>query len=76
MFRISKEVSYIKQYVNTTYDVCVFVDMKLLVKKKQRREQQMDHVTVLTRMFIFTLVNLFINVLLRASKPAHITGSS
>lgn len=36
----------------------------------------MDRMTALTRMFIFTLINLLINVFLRVSKLVHITQRS
>lgn len=46
------------------------IHMSLLVKIGI--EWHMDHTTVITRMFIFTLINLLINVFLRVSKLVHI----
>lgn len=51
----------------------MYVDIELLLKTGHRSLWTM---AVLTGMFLFALINLFINMFLRVSKLTHITGYS
>lgn len=52
---------------------CVYVDIELLLKTGH---SSLRITAVLTGMFLFALINMFINTFLRVSKLAHITGYS